>query len=78
MTNEQFENIANLLKAHYGVTQVNIDNNIITLQGNNIDADAIYVAIVVEYGHLYDISYATKSTDKNCQLLVEKKRPERH
>ena len=80
MNTEEFENISQLLKAHYGATSVSLDKDILTVYGS--DVDAVRVAITVEFDHLYDVIYdyrdeankhvvmklAQKGVDKNNKV----------
>lgn len=67
MTPEEFETISKLLKLHYGATQVSLDNDLLIVYGS--DVDAVYVSVVVEYGHKYDILYEYRDERRNYVVL---------
>jgi hypothetical protein len=68
----EIENIKHLLKTHYGATNVFVDNDLISVYGS--DADAVYVAVVVEYGSEYDVVYERRNEEaKEVVLRLVKK-----
>jgi hypothetical protein len=72
MTDTEIENIVHLLKTHYGATKVFVDNDLISVYGS--DVDAVYVAVVVEYGSEYDVIYERRNEDtKEVVLQLVKK-----
>lgn len=72
MTDYQSKNIQNLLKTHYGVSKVVVDNHLLFVYGGNVDS--VYTAVVVEYGDEYDIVYEMRNEDsKEVVLRLVKK-----
>jgi hypothetical protein len=67
MTDTEIENIVHLLKTHYGAKHVFVDNNLISVYGSNVDS--VYIAVVVEYGHEYDVIYEQRNEKYNEVVL---------
>lgn len=70
MTQNEFDNISGLLKLHYGATEVFLDGNRLVVYGT--EPTATYVAVVVEYGHLYDVEYKTQHNNPLVLELLKK------
>jgi hypothetical protein len=79
MTDIEIENIEHLLKSYYGALKVVVDNDLLFVYGS--DVDAVYTAVVVEYGGDYDIFYERRNdllkevvlrVVKNKQKVVDK------
>lgn len=68
MTQQEYNEMSILLKTNYGATEVSLDKNMLTVYGS--DVDAVYVAVVVEYGHLYDVTYEHRD-EANKQVVLK-------
>jgi hypothetical protein len=67
MTDEEKNSIKSILMAHYGAKKVIIDNDLISVYGSNVDS--VYIAVVVEYGHEYDVIYEQRNEKYNEVVL---------